>query len=55
MTKLASMSKDRSKITTVLLDYGKVVAPEDGDPVVQVVYGAHEDDVPAYELFGSFR
>ena len=42
-----------SKITTILLDYGRVVAPEDAEPVVQEVYGASPEDMGAYELFGS--
>lgn len=45
----------REKVTVILLDYGRVVAPEDGDPPVQFVYGARADDQQSYKLFGSLR
>ena len=42
-------------IKLVLLDYGRIVAPEDGDPVVQSVYGTHADDHASSRLFGDLR
>lgn len=44
-----------SSIKVILLDYGRVVAPEDGDPPVQAVYGAAEDDVASEEVFAQYR
>lgn len=39
----------------ILLDYGRVVAPEDGEPVIQTVYGTPAGDEQARALFGSLR
>lgn len=39
----------------ILLDYGRVVAPEDGAPVIRSVYGTPDDDEESYKLFGSLR
>ncbi|MBI3889363.1 HAD-IA family hydrolase [Candidatus Saccharibacteria bacterium] len=42
-------------IKVVLLDYGRIVAPEDGAPVTQTVYGAPPQDKTAAKIFGSLR
>lgn len=44
-----------NEIKIVLLDYGRIVAPEDGAPVIHSVYGTSSDDKESFELFGSLR
>ena len=42
-------------IRVILFDYGRVVAPEDGDPVVQAVYGTAPDDEVSAQVFREYQ
>lgn len=46
---------NNSRIKVILFDYGRVVAPEDGDPVVQAVYGTAPDDEASAEVFRQYQ
>lgn len=42
-------------IRVILFDYGRVVALEDGDPVVQAVYGAAPEDEASAQVFRDYQ
>lgn len=42
-------------IRVILFDYGRVVAPEDGDPVVQAVYGTAPDEETSAQVFRDYQ
>lgn len=42
-------------IRVILFDYGRVVAPEDGDPVVQAVYGTAPGDEASAQVFRDYQ
>lgn len=42
-------------IRVILFDYGRVVAPEDGDPVVQAVYGTAPNDEASAAVFREYQ
>lgn len=42
-------------IRIILFDYGRVIAPEDGDPVFQAVYGTAPDDEVSAQVFQEYQ